>query len=113
MSLQQLSVTAREIVGCLARNECDLLVRRCAKSRLTASDLRAAIRDYGRTLVSPPPDAYQRLDAVQVQDAMVPTWSVRVPLWTEEEGRSDLTLELTITLGSERPSIELDDLHVL
>jgi hypothetical protein len=97
----------------VARGEYESLMARCAKSRLTIDDLRIAIRDYGCTLVSPPSDAYENLDAVQVSDAAVPTWSVRVPLWTSEEGRSDLTLELTIALGTARPSIEIDDLHVL
>ena len=73
------------------------------KSRLTGDDLRNVIRNYGRKVVSPPPDAYNKLDAVQVTGATVPTWSVRAPLWTEEEGRSDLTLELTIAVGPGAP----------
>jgi hypothetical protein len=80
---------------------------------LTSDDLRTVIRDYGRKLVSPPANAYEDLDAVQVKGAGVPTWLVRAPLWTEEEGRSDLTLELTIAVGPVAPSVELDDLHVL
>jgi hypothetical protein len=80
---------------------------------LTSDDLRTAIRDYRRKLVPSPADAYDKFDAVQVKGAAVPTWSVGVSLWTEAEGRSDLTLELTIALGSGAPDIELDDLHVL
>jgi hypothetical protein len=101
------------MVDQLTRGDYESLVKRCAKSRLTDNDLRAIIRDYGRKLVSPPADAYQTLDAVPVKDAVVPTWSIRAPLWTETEGRSDLTLELTVALGSGEPSVELDDLHVL
>jgi hypothetical protein len=71
------------------------------------------VRDYGRKLVSPPADAYNNLDAVQVKGAAVPTWSVRAPLWTEEQGRSDLTLELTIAVRLGAPSVELDELRVL
>lgn len=104
---------AREMVQLLARGGYESAVRRCVKSRLTSDDLHTVIRDYGRRLVSPPEDAYNKLDAVQVKGVTVPTWSVRVPLWTEEEGRSDLTLELTIALGSGVPSIEMDDLEVL
>jgi hypothetical protein len=36
-----------------------------------------------------------------------------MPLWTKEEGRSDLTLELTVTMGANDTQIELDDIHVL
>jgi hypothetical protein len=113
MSADNLRSIALEVVDLLVREDYDSLAQRCAKSRLTPSDLRAVIRDYGRKLASPPIDAYEGLDAVQVKGAAVPTWSVRVPLWTEEEGRSDLTLDLTIALGQGAAAVELDDLHVL
>lgn len=113
MSLDVVRSTAREMVDQLARGDYESLVEQSVKSRLTSDDLRTVIRDYGRKLVSPPGDAYKKLDAVQVKGAAVPTWSVRAPLWTEEEGRSDLTLELTIAVGPGAPSVELDDLLVL
>jgi hypothetical protein len=113
MSLDVLKSTAREIVDQLAREDYESAVRRCITSRLTSDDLRTVIHDYGRKLVSPPADAYNNLDAVQVKGAAVPTWSVRAPLWTQEEGRSDLTLEVTIAMGPGAPSVELDDLQVL
>jgi len=113
MSLDVVRSTAREMVNQLARGDYESLVGQSVKSRLTSDDLRAVIRDYGRKLVSPPSDAYKNLDAVQVKGAAVPTWSVRAPLWTEEEGRSDLTLELTIAVSPGAPTVELDDLHVL
>jgi hypothetical protein len=113
MSLDSLSSTTRDLAELLARGDYDSVVGRCVKSRLTSHDLRTVIRDYGRKLVSPPVDAYKNLDEVQLSGAAVPTWSVRAPLWTAEEGRSDLTLELTIALGAGEASVELDDLHVL
>jgi hypothetical protein len=42
-----------------------------------------------------------------------PTWSVRCDLWTVEEGRSDLSLELTVVAAPLGPTIEVDNLHVL
>ena len=90
----------------------ELAVEYCTISRLSSDDLRNVIREYGRNLAPPPQDAYDNLDTVQVEGAAVPTWSVRVPLWTKEEGRSDLTLELTIALGPGVPSVELEDLLV-
>jgi hypothetical protein len=113
MSPDALRSTALEIAGQLARGEYESVVNSCATSRLTSDDLRRAVHEYGRKLVSPPQDAYNNLDAVEVNGAATPTWSVRVPLWTEEEGRSDLTLELTISPQSAPPCVELDDLHVL
>jgi hypothetical protein len=40
-------------------------------------------------------------------------WAVDVPLWTTEEGRSDLTLSLTISETRDGVQLEIDDLHVL
>lgn len=82
--------------------------------RLSASQISQAIHDYGRTLVMPPEVEFAGLDAIPVQRAILPTWSVRFGLWTEEEGRSDLTLECTlIDRGGETLDVEIDNLHVL
>ena len=113
MSFDALQSTAREMVDHLVRGDYGSLLARSAKSRLTSDDLHTVIRDYGRKLVSPPSDAYKKLDMVRIKGTTVPTWSVRAPLWTAEEGRSDLTLELTIAVGPGGPIVELDDLHVL
>jgi len=79
---------------------------------MTSTDLSHVIRDYGCAVVEPPAEAIESLDAVEVERAPLPTWSVRLPVWTTE-GRSDLTLELTIAIGPSGPEVELDDLHVL
>jgi hypothetical protein len=113
MQADALRATIFEIAGQLARGEYGALVQQCARSRLTSEDMRNVIHDYGRKLVCPPGNAYDDLDAVPVKNAALPTWSVRAPMWTEEEGRSDLTLDLTITVGSDKPVVEFDDLHVL
>ena len=113
MPSKDLQATVQGLVRRLARGDYEGLVAACEKSRLSAADLERAVTEYGAKLAVPPKAMYRELDAVQVRSASVPTWSVRVPLWTEEEGRSDLTLELTISLGPSGPSVELDDLRVL
>ena len=105
--------TVRALVEQLARGQYDLLISRCLETRLTGEDLREVVRGYGRKLVVPPSNAYKELDAVKIEAVAIPTWSVRVPVWTEEEGRSDLTIELSISLTPDGPRVELDDLHVL
>jgi hypothetical protein len=99
------SISSRDWDGALAQ---------CVKSRLTQSDLEKAIQDYGRTVIIPPSEGSFAFDAVPLEGVGVPTWSVRAPLLTQEEGRSDLTLEVTIAFGSDGPPLlELDDLRVL
>lgn len=103
----------RDFVDHLARGEYREAVNSCDASRLTAEEVRGVVLDYGRTLTVPPADAYKDLDVVRISDPSRQAWSVRAPLWTKEEGRSDLTLELTVVLDRNQTSTELDDLHVL
>lgn len=82
--------------------------------RLSASLLRQATVDYGRTLVMPPASALDQLDVIEVDGSNPRSWSVRVDLWTVEEGRSDLSLECTlIDRAGDLLGAEVDNLHVL
>ena len=81
--------------------------------RLTASEMSSVITNYGRRLITPPAAAYDLMDVVNVRHAKPPRWSVTMPLWTLEEGRSDLSIELSIIQTNEGLKVELDDIHVL
>jgi hypothetical protein len=82
--------------------------------RLSAQLIESAITTYGRTLAAPPASELDRLDAVQIAGVQPNAWSVRVDLWTEEEGRSDLSLEATFRERSDGTfDVEVDDIHVL
>lgn len=87
----------RSLVGLLVTGEWPELGRMVSGSRLSIDDIRVAVADYGRTLTMPPLETFDRLDVVDVAAIPQRTVSVRVPLWTREEGRSDLELVLTIT----------------
>ena len=100
----------REVVELLARGEYAALERLTGGVRLTADEMATAVAEYGRTLIVPLPGAAP-LDVVPHRDGG--GWSVDVPLWTAEEGRSDLTLQLTVVKEVSAPRIEVDDIHVL
>jgi len=81
--------------------------------RLTQAEMATAIREYGSILVVPPGLTIPELDVVKVTRADTERWSVGIPLWTMEEGRSDLTLEVTmIGSGRELMDVEIDDINV-
>jgi len=82
-------------------------------SRLNAQEMANAIRDYGRQLIAPPDDAFRLIEAIEIRNSQPRRWSIVVPLWTLEEGRSDLSLEMTVTTGECGLTIEVDDIHVL
>jgi hypothetical protein len=107
-----LALGASKVLQALAGKDYTGALAHCARSRLSAADLQTVIEDYGRSVVLPPKDVHEFVDAVRVVGADKSTWSVRVPLWTLEEGRSDLTLELTIRITESGVLIDLDDLHV-
>lgn len=81
--------------------------------RLTAREMAEVIAEYGRKLVLPPGDALRLMDVVEVRNAQPKQWSVTMPLWTQEEGRSDLSISVTLIAQEEGFKIELDDIHVL
>ena len=83
-----------EIVEALVRGDFDLLEADGRAGRVGATGLRQSLREYGRTLVALPETAYSLIEAVEVTTS-ANLWSLVVPLWTVEEGRSDLSLELT------------------
>jgi hypothetical protein len=108
----QLRLIVRRVVTKLVDGDFVDAVAECDSSRLSANDLERVIREYGRTFVEPPPNAYTDLDIVVVSSADLPTWSVRAPLWSREEGQSDLTLKLTVRKDRGKWSADLDDLRV-
>ena len=81
--------------------------------RLTANEMVKAVTDYGRKLVQPPQDGFRLMNVVETKNAQPKRWSIAMPLWTEEEGRSDLTVEMTLAERETGFSIELDDIHAL
>jgi hypothetical protein len=103
----------RSVIGLLVEGEYDALANMTGSQRLTASMLRGAVEGYGRTLVVPPGGLPPDLE--EIGDLSDPAKSHFVmSLWTIEEGRSDLGLELTLAenkLGL--VSTQIDDIHVL
>ncbi len=98
----------------LAAREYQLIEMLSGGARLSAKQLEIAVREYGRTIVSMPDDAVSLINYIAIRNSNPPTWSVRAPVFTFEEGCSDLTLELTLTESeSGQIRVQCDGLHVL
>ena len=85
----------------------------CKGIRLNARDMEAVIKGYGKALVPPPPSAFDSMDIGEVRGSLPRRGSVTMPLWTQQEGCSDLSIEATVTEGRDGCTIELDDIRVL
>lgn len=82
--------------------------------RVTADQLRTAIEEYDAAFVPIPLDQELDLNIIEVPAAELPTWSVIVPLYSREEGKSDLSLSLVVIQKDDSTiEIEIEDLHVL
>lgn len=104
----------KQVVTWLVKGDYFAIEVRSRSIRLSADMMRQTIEEYGRSLIVPPDSVFSNLDAIRVANADMPTLSIRLDLWTIEEGRSDLTLECTvIDKGGEVFEIEIDGIHVL
>jgi len=102
------------LLASMTRGDYDAAIASVARSRLTSSDMREVLDEYPFKLIRHDVPLESLFDVVSIGAASKPSWSVNLPLWTAEEGRSDLTLQLTVVdSGREFYEIELDDLHVL
>jgi hypothetical protein len=80
---------------------------------LTAAELRTAVEEYGRTLVIPPGGLPPGIEEIEDQDDPRVLYLL-VDMWTAGQGRSDLSLELTLTenrLGL--VDAQIDNLHMM
>lgn len=62
-------------------------------SEEAAADIEAAIRDYGATLVQLDEQTWNTSVYIWMEDH----WDALVDLWTKEEGRSDLVMQVRVT----------------
>jgi hypothetical protein len=110
----QIRATVESIYGLLVRGQYVALARFTEGVRLCAEDIERAVREYRFTLAAWPHGQDLPIDVVEVNDASPRAWSIQATAYTVEEGRSDLTLEMTLVeteVGQLR--VELDNLHVL
>lgn len=110
---ERLRQPLREIMGLLVARKYAELEALTNGVRLSASEMAQAVGDYGRQLVMPPEKAFELLDAVEIRNMQSPRWSITMPLWTQEEGQSDLALELTLIDQLQLFDFEINDIHVL
>ena len=113
MNALELKQPVRQVIKLLVEQRYSELESLTKGIRLRAGDMMQAVQSYKRTLIMPPEDSYNLMNAVNIRSSEPPQWSIVMPLWTQEEGRSDLSIELTLIKEIQGFRIELDDIHVL
>ncbi|MCU8002292.1 MULTISPECIES: DUF7668 domain-containing protein [unclassified Shewanella] len=103
--------TIRHIYSLLLSENYDELERFTNGSRMSSNEICEAILEYGYQLVSYPDNL--KLNIVEVKNSSPREWSVVAPIYTSEEGLSDLSIELSlIENGKELYKSELDNIRV-
>lgn len=112
---EEMERALQRVMRLLAAKEYDALIASHPRSTISAEELRNEVAQYGRTIIAPPfDDGYRKQIEVYEKDAAgIAMWEVEAPIWTAEEGYSDLTLSVRFILGPEGPEIVLRNLHVL
>jgi hypothetical protein len=114
MRIAKAKKTTEAVLKHLVGGDVDGLLRLAPKSRMSAEEVRSVLAGYPYRPVFPSAPIEKLLDIVEVKGVSPRSWSVNLPLWTKEEGRSDLTLEMHFTdSDTEFYAVEIDDLHVL
>jgi hypothetical protein len=93
--VQAATQAVKAITDLLVEGDYRAVERMTDGRRLTADQIEQAVLDYGNTLVPLPPEALDHLD-VYTSTSDPRLSGVEVDLWTREEGRSDLTLEVML-----------------
>ncbi|MCP3850090.1 MAG: hypothetical protein GY694_07630 [Gammaproteobacteria bacterium] len=101
----------RDIYQLLLNGEYAEISQITDEKRLNSEEISLSVKEYGCNLVPYP--ASIELDVIEIGGSSPREWNVVAPVYTEEEGLSDLSMELTIIENCETElRIELDNIHV-
>ncbi len=103
----------RDIVHQLVLGNYAGLVADDRAGAFTPELLQKALGQYDLTLLELPDDVWEHPYASAFYSQRHNFWSIDVPLWTVEEGRSDFTLQLTAEETDAEPELVIEELHVL
>lgn len=111
--LEPVQATIQAVVELLVNKDYETL-ELAAMALERRVDLSRAVTEYGRTLIAPEASWWPTVTVIPVNDDAGGGLYVAAPLWTVEEGRSDLSLEARLTPDEHgRHRIQILDLHVL
>lgn len=108
---KSLELEVTDLIEALVNGDFDRISAKNWYGKLNKPDIEARISEYGNTLVLPPVSFVEKIDVYEYKDGS--GLALDVPLWTEEEGMSDLTLSLELIFDETKAKLQMTDLHVL
>ena len=91
-SIEEYKKRIQEFIYCLVRKDYQAVNNLMLANSVPIQDIRRVIEEYGCTIIPLPVKAFDLALSYQISDKQV---DIYIPLWSEEEGQSDLTLSLS------------------
>jgi hypothetical protein len=104
--------TVRDLMRKFGEGQYEEFVSSTQSSGLTAESIRRQLRRYRYTPCVPPPEAYEDIDGIRIENAPGPAWALDIPVWTVESGCSDLEVQMSVSLRDGKAFVELEDLLI-
>jgi hypothetical protein len=111
LQIEDFELIITEIIYNISVNGYDTIKAKGQNGRVEINDLKRIIAEYGCTVIPLSDEAFSKSEVYYIKDKN--RLDVYIPLWTIEEGRSDLTLSLSCYRINETLKVEINDLRVL
>ena len=106
--LENIERTVKRILELFAKHRYDELAL-LTRNNYPVEDIQFAMEAYDATACEPPESFASRIDTIEIEGSTPAAWSVIFPIWTIEEGESDLSMNITcIARATEDGSFQFD-----
>jgi hypothetical protein len=111
LSLDLFKENIINLVNDLSDKSYKIIEYRKENGRVNINDLENTVKNYNKEIIPLPETAFDiaQIYKIKGEDRI----DIYLPLWTKEEGRSDLTLSLSCFVKNNIKIIEINDLEVL
>lgn len=113
--LEKIERTAKRILELLSMQRYDELAL-LTRNNYPVEDIQFAMEAYDATACEPPASFGTSIDVIEIEGSTPVSWRVIFPVWTIEEGQSDLSVNITCISdpsASETFEFDLNGIYVL
>ena len=110
LDLLPFEATITALVHLISRGYYEAIAANGQAGRMGAEGIKCAVETYPCTVIPLPSEAFELAEVYRIDETRL---DIYLPLWTHEEGRSDLTLCLSCHTTSTDIRVEVNDLRVL
>ncbi|WP_439854732.1 DUF7668 domain-containing protein [Pseudomonas yamanorum] len=108
---KDLGLEIRYLIEALVAKDFSEISQRQWFGRLKKSNIEERMAEYGVKLTNPPVSFLEKADIYEYTDRS--GIAIDIPLWSEEEGMSDLTLSLEVLYDGPKKTLQMTDLRTL